>query len=254
MDGENTTQLVRRMDERLQMLSDSDIAIVEQIFNAKQPPTINISYFPTFEIRLDELKQRLSLNYWLNDNIVDGYVELLQTYDNERCLRDSSRVPSYILPTSFYRQLAPKKQLYNYRSVQFFFSKKHINIMEKGKLFIPVNVDENHWVFVVVFIAEKTIRYYDSLYNNTRFNMVVNNIKQYMFDSTLDQTWEIQSDHHRVVPQQQNSHDCGVFMCMMMDALLDEIPLHHIKQTDMQFYRKKMCADLVRCRLLYSLY
>ena len=44
---------------------------------------------------------------------------------------------------------------------------RKVNIFSKSLIFIPTNIDNCHWTLIVVYIEEKKIVYYDSLYDET---------------------------------------------------------------------------------------
>jgi len=49
----------------------------------------------------------------------------------------------------------------------------------------------------------------------------------------------------RKVPQQRNSFDCGIFVCMYADFLLVDLPFR-FSQDDMDFFRLRLCAEIIR--------
>jgi Ulp1 family protease len=60
-------------------------------------------------------------------------------------------------------------------------------------------------------------------------------------------------------PQQNNCHDCGVYVMMYADLLLDNIPLDMkikdvlvLSPNNMPFFRRKICADIRRGQLNYN--
>ena len=60
-------------------------------------------------------------------------------------------------------------------------------------------------------------------------------------------------------PQQNNTYDCGVYVMMSADLLLDNIPLEMkikdlnvLSPNNMPFLRQKNCADIIRGKLHYN--
>jgi sentrin-specific protease 1 len=64
-----------------------------------------------------------------------------------------------------------------------------------------------------------------------------------------DADWKFKYDLG-IVPQQTNCYDCGVFVCMYADYLIDDLPLT-FTQDNMIHFRQKICADILRGSLLY---
>jgi len=47
-----------------------------------------------------------------------------------------------------------------------------------------------------------------------------------------------------ITPQQINNDDCGVFIIMFADYILDNIPLLHLVQNDILYFRKNICLNI----------
>jgi len=47
-------------------------------------------------------------------------------------------------------------------------------------------------------------------------------------------------------PLQSNLYDCGIFVCVISDFLLEDLPLNLFSQDDMPFFRRRLCADILR--------
>lgn len=54
-------------------------------------------------------------------------------------------------------------------------------------------------------------------------------------------------------PQQQNSYDCGIFITMYADFLLDDLPIHKFSQSDISYFRQKICLNIIKGSLPYSI-
>ena len=100
-------------------------------------------------------------------------------------------------------------------------------------------------------MQEKRIRYLDSLGNQGL--MYTSTVKKYIVDAWKDNhntafpeddKWSIQDDGNNV-PQQQNGHDCGVFVCMFAHLLSFNLDLnidqHHIDQ-----FRDRIAISILR--------
>ena len=96
------------------------------------------------------------------------------------------------------------------------------------KLAIPINMNDNHWVLVVVCFETKTIHYYDS--NKNTDDRFCRAVKMYLEAEwkaakkegkmdTEKHKWQLIKSSPREDPQQPNQHDCGVFVCCKLEHL-----------------------------------
>ena len=129
-----------------------------------------------------------------------------------------------------------------------------INIFEKRRIFIPINIDNAHWAMCVVDFDKRCIEYYDSLGQNGID--VMKHIFHYMEDEHRQQH---QCDIHnkdawdfvnKETPQQRNGYDCGVFAIICADFLCDDLPLQ-FHQTDIKSFRLKICHSIRSGKLWY---
>lgn len=74
--------------------------------------------------------------------------------------------------------------------------------------------------------------------------MNVAKIDEVPFNESEWTTWRGSS------PAQHGGSDCGLFVAMVADFLTDDLPFA-FGQFDMDFFRKKIAADLLRQRLHY---
>lgn len=98
---------------------------------------------------------------WLNDEIINGYIDLIiQRDEEERKPRDKK----CIFNTYAYPKLS---QLNNIKALPKFDRvlkrKKIENLMSYDRLFFPVNIVKVHWFLIVVNIASCTFEFYDSI-------------------------------------------------------------------------------------------
>lgn len=104
-------------------------------------------------------------------------------------------------------------------------------------------------------MQRKLIRYYDSLGGNGRLGgKYLTAVLNYLHDldqkvkkshvefNVKDWTLETVGD----TPRQKNAYDCGMFLLMIADFLTDDIPLSNLKQSDIAFYRQKVCLSILR--------
>jgi Ulp1 family protease len=166
--------------------------------------------------------ERLNEGQFLNDNIIDWYLQLL-------CedLSPAIAKKCHLFPATFYPLL--KKDLF--RTVNRVPRVSKVKLYEKDFIFIPVNADIHWMLFVVCFPSkqERCIMYCDSLGRQPSMDLYE------VICKYLIERWRIE---HPVaqqeppnfpimtakLPNQQNEHDCGVFLLQYVETLLQQIP------------------------------
>ncbi|CAI2367922.1 unnamed protein product [Moneuplotes crassus] len=157
--------------------------------------------------------------YWLNDEIINGYIELIR----KRNVKDIE-----IFNTWAYPKL---KQLHQEDKIEKFdrtLSRRGVKrISDLSKLFIPVNIERSHWLLIVVNIAYMKFEIYDSIQGFGRADEILTPIKE-MINYRLkkeenNKILNCDSDYWDVAsmdcPQQKNGSDCGVCVLLNINLL-----------------------------------
>lgn len=100
---------------------------------------------------------------WLNDNIINGYMKLLQLRDQEQ----KSDLSCHFCRSFLINSIFPK---YNYSNIRKWTLEKKLrnwgqtkkSIIDCDLVFFPVHLGI-HWVLVLADLRTKTIKFYDSL-------------------------------------------------------------------------------------------
>ena len=202
---------------------------------------------------------------WLNDEVVNFYMCLLQDRSNTHFMesnRNLSYRPSQLRLSyyfnSFFMAKLLEKGMYDFSRVHKWTKK--FNVFEKERIFFPINIGNTHWTLLVLFVQEKKICYYDSM--SGRGNRYLNAIMQWLEDVGQNPINNIQEKVHvdregwtllnvEGLPQQDNGFDCAMFLCMYSDFITDDLPLDGISQNDMEHYRQKVGTDILRGSLNY---
>ena len=119
-------------------------------------------------------------------------------------------------------------------------------------MFIPIHKPQ-HWVFLVVFLKEKKIIYFDSLAIQNK--TAIENIKNYLnklYKNSKDvdnyfKDWPVEYFFKNQL--QQNGNDCGVYVLSMAEYVLNEKKFD-LKDNDMNEFRKKICYELITQTLI----
>jgi Ulp1 family protease len=144
---------------------------------------------------------------------------------------------------------------YNYAKVKRWSTKVKIDIFKMNKIFFPVNIADNHWTMAIINMSKKQICYYDSFHS--KGERYLTGLLKYIVDEGKDKhnmtinesEWSFISGDS-TTPLQTNGYDCGVFSVMCADFLSDDLPLSY-NQSEMNFFREKICADILRGELTY---
>ncbi len=65
--------------------------------------------------------------------------------------------------------------------------------------------------------------------------------------------WTLVTCNQVTTPKQLNGYDCGVFISMFADFILEDIPLINFNQSDIPLFRERMCLHITRGKLSYSI-
>lgn len=190
----------------------------------------------------------------VNSDFIDSYLSMLN--DRESKLhkqldcKKTSRKPrnrNYFYSTMLLSQLTAST--YNYENLLILEEQPDLN--DCDRLFIPMNVNQGHWVMVVVDLERKTIKCYDSHYRDRNDALKV--VKDWLVDGfkhgklAVDPSnWKPEMEATQNVPQQgNNAYDCGIFAVLFADFLCDDLPLLFTLE-DIPHFRRKMGCDILR--------
>eukprot|EP00923_Selenidium_pygospionis_P012515 GHVN01021252.1.p1 GENE.GHVN01021252.1~~GHVN01021252.1.p1 ORF type:complete len:878 (-),score=257.67 GHVN01021252.1:48-2291(-) len=168
---------------------------------------------------------------WLNDEVINFYMELLNER-NKRQRADGERTPRcYFWSTFFYTKLSGENSLggqnYSYESVKRWSVRKKVNIFSDVEIMvIPVHVRKIHWTLGAVDLRSHKIHFFDSLAGN--YSEIFHHfLIRYLQDEHLDKKggkleveWVLENDAE-YTPQQNNGCDCGVFTCRFAECIGD---------------------------------
>ena len=228
---------------------------------------------PPIQITVKDL-ETLQPGQWVNDEIINGYLALLLL----RQMSGSEKLRVLFMNTFFYTKLTEiNKQNpdgYNYNAVKRWTKPSRLgsgglpgarSVFEADKVIIPLHLNDEHWACVCVNMKEKRIEYYDSSYDVSRGDNVLENIERYLQDEYEDKIrikvedsegyeseieWELCSydEYHADklrYPQQKNHCDCGVFMLQCCRALCDDVFPSFLQQRNMPMFRKRMMCHII---------
>jgi sentrin-specific protease 1 len=106
-------------------------------------------------------------------------------------------------------------------------------------------------------VQKKEIHYNDSMANagtkylNAAMQWLVDEGKEKKGIEVDKQEWRLVSNRTNV-PQQANGFDCGVFSVVNADFASDNLAFEYA-QRDMDMFRQKICASILRGKLDYAI-
>jgi Ulp1 family protease len=126
----------------------------------------------------------------ITDDVVNFYLKnCLSTHGLLKCGQETSQGNFFFFNTYLYQTLLQEKSknvycrgTYSFKSVEDWIDNL-INDTNLTKLFIPINIDNEHWVLIVVVIFQRSIHYYDSCHAGTDEQLQrLQNIERFMDD------------------------------------------------------------------------
>ncbi|XP_071437917.1 sentrin-specific protease 1 [Pithys albifrons albifrons] len=187
--------------------------------------------------------QTLNNLNWLNDEIINFYMNLLMERSKEKGF------PAvHAFNTFFFTKLKTA----GYQAVKRWTKK--VDIFSVDLLLVPIHLGV-HWCLAVVDFRKKTITYYDSMggMNSEACRVLLQYLKQESLDKKRREFdtngWALLSKKSQEIPQQMNGSDCGMFACKYADCIAKDKPINFTQQ-HMPYFRKRMVWEILHRKLL----
>ncbi|KAJ6808746.1 putative ubiquitin-like-specific protease 1B isoform X1 [Iris pallida] len=196
-----------------------------------------------------EVIRCLDCGAWLNDEVINLYLELLK----ERERREPKRfLKCHFFNTFFYRKLISGKNGYDFNGVRRWTTKRKLgySLIECDKIFVPIHKD-THWCLAVINVKDETFQYLDSL--GGMDTSVLRVLTRYFMDEVKDKSdeqfhrsaWKQETVYK--IPIQKNGFDCGMFMLKYIDFYSRGLGLC-FSQKHMGYFRKRTAMEILRLR------
>ena len=273
-------------------LTNEQAQLVDTTFNSVQPENKNKRrrldadkvdeppFLTKFNIDI-YLSDVLSLraNQWLNDNVINFYMELLNQREGKIVSMQVKAKKSYCYSSFFLNKLLGNSEKrfseYFYGDVAKWVSKVNYQF-ECEKLIFPLHIaDQQHWVLIVADMENRQILWFDPLNQSGHYNVFTNTLKHFLQDEeaklisnlvgaeeeaskkTSDtaaapnnsnnsscnttRAWHIVQPH---IPKQKNGHDCGVFVLAHALCEIDKRKISFTEEDLIEFRKKIACSML----------
>lgn len=219
-------------------LNSGLLKVIDKVINCEGNARI-IHKFKIELTRDDLIRLNWKNGAWLNDNIINFFMEMI----NERSRNNHSLLQVYAFNTYFAKKLSGSE--YKYETVQRWTKKIKLDLFSLQKVFIPVH-QTNHWALVTIHMDDKVIEHYDSL--GRRNTDLLYQVQSFILDEHMNRHGEPLNEEgwrFKIAdgPYQENSSDCGVFMCGYIDLTAMGY-LIFMNQEHMTLFRKKMMFEL----------
>nr|XP_021197052.2 sentrin-specific protease 1 isoform X1 [Helicoverpa armigera] len=186
--------------------------------------------------------QTLSGLNWLNDEVINFYMNLLMQRSEER--KDLPKV--YATNTFFYPKLMQSGQAGLRRWT------RKVDIFAHDLLVVPVHLGV-HWCVALVHMRSRRVHYLDSM--GGRNQPCLDALLQYLRDEHQDKKgtpfddsgWK--TECLRDIPQQMNGSDCGMFACTFAE-FSSRGAAYSFSQAHMPYLRRKAALEILTGHLL----
>ncbi|KAM8862965.1 sentrin-specific protease 1 isoform 1-T1 [Spinachia spinachia] len=187
--------------------------------------------------------QTLSNLNWLNDEVINFYMNLLV---------ERSKDPSLPSVNTFNTFFYPKLRSSGYSAVRRWTKK--MDIFSKDILLVPVHLGV-HWCLLVVDFRKRAVIYFDSMGGNN--DEACRILFEYLQQESKDKKgkvmdtrgWSLHSKKRNQIPQQMNGSDCGMFTCKYADYFTKDKPIT-FTQNHMPYFRRRMVWEILHRKLL----
>ncbi|KAM9963588.1 hypothetical protein ACTFIW_006821 [Dictyostelium discoideum] len=258
---EQRMEMEKMRKPTLRQLTQQENQIIDDIFKNGRPDDM-ISELPLAEVRRSDVRL-LSPGKWLNDEVINFYMEVLKIRDAEKKKssgggggggggnNNNSFPKCHFFNTFFYPKLCNDNHTYNYEKVRRWTAR--INLFEMDKIIIPIHLG-NHWCLAVINFKAKQFEYYDSLLGSNK--ECLKKLRKYISDEMENKKKEgavnldeFQDYMPKEIPIQQNGYDCGVFMCKYAEFCSKGANLT-FTQEEITQYRRRMVLEISKKQII----
>lgn len=196
-----------------QQLTPEEVSVINDVWDLEKDESVVICKRNNVQFTRKDLCT-LRDGEWLNDEVINFFTTAVMEQLRKRH-GDSANV--YIWSTHFYAKLV-ENDVYSYANVRRWTKRVASNVLQFRKIIFPIHIDI-HWALAVADIDKQQLAYYDSLGHNNQ--PCLTNLLRWIRDETMDKTglaldtstWDFVFPKN--IPQQENSCDCGMFLCQV---------------------------------------
>jgi len=193
---------------------------------------------------------------WLNDEVINGFVELLRDYARQAEGAGEPLPKVHICNTLFYTKLAESPK-YEYSNVRrWTLGRSAVDLFSRDLVIVPINQGNSHWTLGLINLRQKRFEFIDSMHGSDGGRLAV--LRRFLEDEHKDKKCAPLdlSDWQDVIytiadtPHQTNGFDCGMFMSRAAEHLVRGVMVD-FTQDDMPDFRRRMILELAQSRLAH---
>lgn len=202
------------------------------------------------ELRIKDFKTLLDYRAWLNDEIINAYIEWIVDAANKAVQEEYSKFgikptsfPKFIAHNSFFYETLRKRGPASLDRLMKRKGAPGLALLEVDTVFVPI-CSGSHWTLGVVRPVAKTIEYFDSMGGSP--STFIFNIQEWL----KHQLGVAYSPKEWTIPKtkcvnQTNGYDCGVFVCTNAFCVAVGLETSCYQESDMTQQRKNIAAILL---------
>jgi Ulp1 family protease len=195
----------------------------------------------------------LETGEWLNDEVINMYMGMLQEREMNRRLEGKSGLAVHFFNTFFLNKLYTNTGKYDCTDVLKWTKPnklkkwKRDNILCCDRLVVPVHLP-NHWTCAVIDLANEQIFYYDSM--GAKDKDICEALAKYVADEAkAKKNEDIDTSEWPVefpaVPRQLNGVDCGMFTILFAEYASRGASFS-FSQAHIEYFRVKVLCDIMQ--------
>lgn len=202
------------------------------------------------ELRLKDFRTLLGRHAWLNDEIINSYVEwIVQAANDDAAAKGqefgepASTVPKFIAHNSFFYENLRKKGPQGTDRLMKRKKAPGEKLLEVDSVFVPI-CQGSHWTMGVVRPVAKTIEYFDSM--GGRPQTFISQMRAWL-QHQLGGLYHAEewTEPRTACARQTNGYDCGVFVCTNALCVAVGIDTSCYEERDMERQRRNIAAVLL---------
>lgn len=244
-------RLIRRspLKPLIQPLNSEWEEVVNHALWTNNPNEVLTTSIGGTELLPKDFQRLLGRNAWLNDEIINSYIEWVVDASNRAATalsgsaESASKVPKFIAHNSFFYENLIKKGPSATQGLMRRKKAPGTSLMEVDSVFVPI-CKGSHWTLGVVRPVAKTIEYFDSMGGSgTQFtNLMRSWLAFQLGDSYIQEEWKVP---RTACAHQTNGYDCGVFVCTNAFCVALGLDTSCYRECDMTQQRKNIAAVLI---------
>lgn len=202
------------------------------------------------ELRLKDFTTLLGRRAWLNDEIINAYIEWVVIAANKVAAAESveleeatTTVPKFIAHNSFFYENIKKKGPASTERLMKRKKAPTTSLLQVDTVFIPI-CQGSHWTIGIVRPIAKTIEYFDSMGGDpaTFTRHMREWLKHQLGKAYVDSEW---TEPRTACAYQTNGYDCGVFVCTNAFCVAFGLDTSCYAERDMIQQRRNIAAVLI---------